>query len=133
MDPNASLTEKRTNKRHCCVSECNTNSRYSNSLHRFPLRDKNLYLKWLKALKIEKPSKEMYVCSKHFRENDFFGGWLGTEYTSRLCLFKSNLLYFTILAVEPNKRRLKRGVIPSLELPDSGLKRVKVSDSESSL
>lgn len=73
-----SLQEKKTNKRRCCVSECKSHEGETNSLHRFPLRDKNLYGKWLKILKIRKPSRDMYVCSRHFKENDFFGGWLGT-------------------------------------------------------
>lgn len=77
MDTNTSAADRKTNKRHCCVPGCNSNDKEPSSLHRFPLRDKNLYLRWLKVLKIHKPSKEMYVCSRHFKESDFFGGWLG--------------------------------------------------------
>lgn len=72
--------EKYKNKRHCCVSGCNDNAEGTTSMHRFPSRDKNLYGKWLKVLKISKPLKEMYVCSKHFKENDFFVGWLCTNF-----------------------------------------------------
>lgn len=66
--------------RRCCVSQCKTNPGETNSLHRFPSRDKNLYEKWLTVLKIAQPAKEMYVCSKHFREDDFFTGWLGNVF-----------------------------------------------------
>lgn len=59
----------------------------------------------------------MYVCSRHFSENDFFGGWLGSN-----IYFEVIIVYiFQFVAVEPNKRRLKRGVIPSLQIckPDA--------------
>lgn len=89
-----SFQEKnKINKRHCCVSGCKTTRGDISSLHRFPLRDKNLYERWLKILKIQKPLKEMYVCSKHFGENDFFGGWLGTKLWIEvmcICIFMFN-------------------------------------------
>ncbi|XP_014229580.1 putative pre-mRNA-splicing factor ATP-dependent RNA helicase DHX16 [Trichogramma pretiosum] len=61
----------------CCVSGCKSKSKKGNCLtfHRFPFRMesrlRNVVTKWKKALKIEKVSDSMRVCSRHFKKTDF--------------------------------------------------------------
>lgn len=80
-------------RRICSVPQCSTYCTTNTSLHTFPL-DPKLRMTWKSVLKIGKPvTKYMLVCSQHFTNTDF--------------------------TIETNKRRrLKKNVIPSKNIPD---------------
>ncbi|XP_063933056.1 THAP domain-containing protein 3-like [Zophobas morio] len=69
------MTEKRRNKsnNYCCVPMCNTYYSKEVSFHKFPMKNKLILLEWVRVLKIgKKVTKNMQVCNKHFRDEDYF-------------------------------------------------------------
>ncbi|KAF2896823.1 hypothetical protein ILUMI_09353 [Ignelater luminosus] len=89
------MTRKSKSKVYCSVPQCHNYISKTYSMHRFP-RDKDLMTKWQLALQIGKPiSKYMFVCSEHFLPTDYI---------------KSSV-------PNPQKRQLKKGVIPSQKIP----------------
>ncbi|KAK5649444.1 hypothetical protein RI129_000473 [Pyrocoelia pectoralis] len=80
-------------KNNCCVPQCSTTYIKNKfvSLHKFPTYSKVLFQKWVVVLKIGKRvTQHMKVCSLHFRDEDF---------------------------ILKGKARLKKGAVPSVNLP----------------
>jgi hypothetical protein len=111
----------------CTAYYCNTNSakgknpnRYS--FHRYPLKDKDLLLKWLCFAKRDDftPTKHSTICSKHFEDSCFVEDLYG-KYVGR----------------SPGKsttRRLKPGSVPTkCNEPSTGVQTPAPKARESSI
>ncbi|RMX40207.1 hypothetical protein pdam_00016551, partial [Pocillopora damicornis] len=70
--------KKRGSALHCCVPQCNNDSRYNSSLsfHRFPKKDEQLRANWIVKIRRDigenfKLTEGTRVCSAHFVDEDF--------------------------------------------------------------
>ncbi|XP_054714630.1 eukaryotic translation initiation factor 3 subunit G-like isoform X3 [Uloborus diversus] len=103
--PQHSLGKGRMDRTYCSVPQCYS-SGYKNpylSFHKFPWRDDREKLrskKWALACRIGKQiSRRMTVCSKHFKDSDYF-----------------------LKGYPTTRRKLKQNAIPSLNLPSTVIK-----------
>ncbi|XP_063919828.1 uncharacterized protein LOC135134883 [Zophobas morio] len=105
MDP------KRRNKsnKYCCVPMCTTYYSSNISFHKFPTLNKLLRQKWINALKIGKEvSQHMVVCSKHFRDEDYF---LNRRYQCKLQRLKPNAVPSENLPKRMHDREINENLI----------------------
>ena len=101
----------------CRVFGCSTHvGDKTLSSHRFPSRDPATCQKWLIACRIQwqgslktKKYKNMYVCSRHFKDSDF-----ERDFFSEIMMEEGEIN-------KPRPRKLKEGVVPTLCLHDQAV------------